>query len=102
MGFRFRWRWGWDRRLGTFGRLAMWLLLYTLVSQASFVVLTKVATARHSGTYTIYMNSWLLLQVPYGILARVAADRDHAAAVQVRRRRRHGRDQGQPVAGQPA
>jgi putative peptidoglycan lipid II flippase len=69
MGFRFRWRWGWDRRLGTFGRLAMWLLLYTLVSQASFVVLTKVATSGITGTYTIYMNSWLLLQVPYGILA---------------------------------
>jgi putative peptidoglycan lipid II flippase len=69
MGFRFRWRWGWDRRLGTFGRLAMWLVLYTVVSQASFVVLTKVATAGFSGTYTIYMNSWLLLQVPYGILA---------------------------------
>jgi putative peptidoglycan lipid II flippase len=69
MGFRFRWRWGWDRRLGTFGQLALWLVLYTLVSQVSYTVLTKIATAGISGTYTIYSNSWLLLQVPYGILA---------------------------------
>jgi putative peptidoglycan lipid II flippase len=68
MGFRFHWRWGWDRRLGSFGRLALWLVLYTLVSQVSLVVLTKIATAGVSGTYTIFSNSWLLLQVPYGIL----------------------------------
>lgn len=69
MGFRFRWRWGWDRRLGRFGQLAMWLVIYTLVSQVAYVELTKVATSGVSGTYTIYSNSWLLLQVPYGILA---------------------------------
>ncbi len=68
MGFRFRWRWGWDRRLGTFGRLSLWLVLYTLVSQVAYVELTRVATGATSGTYTIYSTSWLLLQVPYGIL----------------------------------
>jgi putative peptidoglycan lipid II flippase len=68
MGFRFRWRWGWDRRLGTFGQLALWLVLYTLVSQVAYVSLTKVATGAVSGTYTIYTTSWLLLQVPYGVL----------------------------------
>lgn len=67
-GFRFRWRWGWDRRLGTFGRLALWLVLYALVSQVAYVELTRVATGATSGTYTIYSTSWLLLQVPYGIL----------------------------------
>ncbi|HEX9334248.1 MAG TPA: lipid II flippase MurJ, partial [Pseudonocardiaceae bacterium] len=68
IGFRFRWRWGFDRRLGQFGQLALWLVLYTLVSQVAYVELTKVATGATSGTYTIYTNSWLLLQVPYGIL----------------------------------
>jgi putative peptidoglycan lipid II flippase len=68
VGFRFRWRWGFDRRLGQFGQLALWLVLYTLVSQVSFIVLTKIATGAASGSYTIYTNSWLLLQVPYGII----------------------------------
>jgi putative peptidoglycan lipid II flippase len=68
IGFRFKWRWGWDRRLGTFGQLALWLVLYTLVSQVAYVSLTKVATGAVSGTYTIYTTSWLLLQVPYGVL----------------------------------
>ncbi|HEX3648889.1 MAG TPA: murein biosynthesis integral membrane protein MurJ [Pseudonocardiaceae bacterium] len=68
MGFHFRWRWGVDRRLATFGGLALWLVAYTLVSQVAYVELTKVATGATSGTYTIYSTSWLLLQVPYGIL----------------------------------
>ncbi|HEX3791299.1 MAG TPA: murein biosynthesis integral membrane protein MurJ [Pseudonocardiaceae bacterium] len=67
-GFRFRWRWGWDRRMSTFGRLSLWLVVYTLISQVSQVVLTKVATGAEAGSITIYSNSWLLLQVPYGVL----------------------------------
>lgn len=68
LGLRLRWRWGWDRRLGTFGRLAFWLVLYTLVSQAAYIELTRVATGAASGSMTIFTNSWLLLQVPYGVL----------------------------------
>jgi putative peptidoglycan lipid II flippase len=68
IGFRFRWRWGWDHRLSTFGRLSGWLIAYTLVSQVAYVVLTKVATGAETGSMTIYSNSWLLLQVPYGVL----------------------------------
>lgn len=68
LGFRFRFRWGFDRRLGQFGHLALWLVGYTLVSQVAYVELTKVATGAAIGTYTMYTNSWLLLQVPYGIL----------------------------------
>ncbi|HKN95698.1 MAG TPA: murein biosynthesis integral membrane protein MurJ, partial [Pseudonocardiaceae bacterium] len=68
VGVRFRWRWGWDRRLGTFGRLSGWLVLYTLVSQVAYVELTRVATGAAPGSYTIYSTSWLLLQVPYGVL----------------------------------
>jgi putative peptidoglycan lipid II flippase len=68
VGLKFRWRWGWDRRLGTFGRLSSWLVLYTVVSQIGYVELTRVATGAASGSYTIYSTSWLLLQVPYGVL----------------------------------
>lgn len=67
-GFRFRWRWGWDARLSAFGRLALWLVAYTVVSQVAQTVLTKVATGADTGSMTIYTNSWLLLQVPYGVL----------------------------------
>ncbi|HEX9337027.1 MAG TPA: murein biosynthesis integral membrane protein MurJ [Pseudonocardiaceae bacterium] len=68
VGFRFRWRWGFDHRLGQFGQLALWLVLYTLVSQVAYLELTKVATGAAEGTFTIFTNSWLLLQVPYGII----------------------------------
>jgi putative peptidoglycan lipid II flippase len=68
IGFRFRPRWGWDKRLSTFGRLSAWLIAYTLVSQVAYVELTKIATGAETGSMTIYSNSWLLLQVPYGVL----------------------------------
>jgi putative peptidoglycan lipid II flippase len=68
IGFRFRWRWGWDHRLGQFSRMVFWLVLYTLVSQVAYVVLSKIATGAQTGSYTVYSNSWLLLQVPYGVL----------------------------------
>jgi len=48
--------------------MAFWLVLYTVVSQVAYVVLSQVATGAQPGTYTIYSTSWLLLQVPYGVL----------------------------------
>ena len=93
IGFRFRWRWGWDSRLSTFGKLSAWLVAYTLVSQVAYVVLTQVATGAETGTMTAYSNSWLLLQVPYGVLgvslltaimprlSKAAANRDIPAVV---------------------
>ena len=67
-GLKLRWRWGWDHRLSQFSRMVFWLVLYTLVSQVAYVVLSKIATGAQPGSYTVYSNSWLLLQVPYGVL----------------------------------
>jgi putative peptidoglycan lipid II flippase len=67
-GMRLRWRWGWDPRLSQFSRMAFWLVLYTLVSQVAYVVLSKISTGAAAGSYTVFSNSWLLLQVPYGVL----------------------------------
>lgn len=68
LGFKFRWRWGWDRRLSTFGKLAMWLVVYTIFTQIAQTELSRVATGATTGTVAIYSYSWLLLQVPYGVL----------------------------------
>jgi putative peptidoglycan lipid II flippase len=68
LGFRFRWRWGWDPRLTEFGGLALWVLGYVGVSQVGYIVVNRVATAGEPGGVSIYTYSWLLLQVPYGVL----------------------------------
>ncbi|MGW5641458.1 murein biosynthesis integral membrane protein MurJ [Saccharopolyspora sp. NPDC003752] len=67
-GFRFRWRWGWDRRLSEFGGLAGWVVLYTLVSQAGMVVITRVTGQGTTGSVATFNYAWLLSQVPYGVL----------------------------------
>lgn len=67
-GLRLRWRWGWDPRMSQFSRMVFWLVLYTLVSQVAYVVLSKISTGAEAGSYTVFSNSWLLLQVPYGVL----------------------------------
>jgi putative peptidoglycan lipid II flippase len=68
IGFKFRWRWGIDWRLRQFGRLAGWLVLYTLITQIGYTELSKVATAASSGSYSIYASAWNLIQVPYGVV----------------------------------
>jgi putative peptidoglycan lipid II flippase len=68
LGFPLRWRWGWDSRLSEFGGLALWVLGYVAVSQVGYVVVNRVATAGEPGGVAIYSYSWLLLQVPYGVL----------------------------------
>lgn len=67
-GFRFRWRWGWDGRLSEFGGLAGWVVLYTLVSQAGMVVITRVTGQGTTGSVATFNYAWLLSQVPYGVL----------------------------------
>ncbi|MEV0049393.1 murein biosynthesis integral membrane protein MurJ [Saccharopolyspora shandongensis] len=67
-GFRFRWRWGWDRRLSEFGGLAGWVVLYTLISQAGMVVITRVTGQGTPGSVATFNYAWLLSQVPYGVL----------------------------------
>ncbi|RKT51819.1 putative peptidoglycan lipid II flippase [Saccharothrix australiensis] len=66
-GIRFRWRWGWDRRLGEFGGLAGWVLLYVALGFVSMIVLTRVAF-HDTGALVAYNLQWLIAQVPYGVL----------------------------------
>jgi putative peptidoglycan lipid II flippase len=68
LGFRFRWTWGLDSRLKESGRLALWLLCYTLVTQTGMVITTRVLTAGAQGGAAIYSNAWLLFQLPYGVI----------------------------------
>ncbi|WP_009942114.1 murein biosynthesis integral membrane protein MurJ [Saccharopolyspora erythraea] len=67
-GFRFRWRWGWDRRLSEFAGLAFWVVLYTAISQAGMVVITRVTGQGTEGSVATFNYAWLLSQVPYGVL----------------------------------
>ena len=67
-GYRPRWRWGWDRRLGEFGSLALWVVAYVVVSQIGYITITRVGTNATPGSITIYTYSWLLVQMPYGVL----------------------------------
>ncbi|MFE0024855.1 murein biosynthesis integral membrane protein MurJ [Amycolatopsis sp. NPDC059021] len=92
-GFRFRWRWGLDPRMKEFGGLAAWIVGYVAVSQAGFVVTTRVLTRGTEGGVTAYTYAWLLFQLPYGVLgvslltaimprmSRAAADGDAARLV---------------------
>ncbi|HXV92551.1 MAG TPA: murein biosynthesis integral membrane protein MurJ [Pseudonocardia sp.] len=68
IGFRYRPVWGWDRRLNAAGGLALWVVAYTLIGQAGYIVTTRVAAGAAEGSVTVYANAWLLLQVPYGVL----------------------------------
>ncbi|NRN63963.1 Murein biosynthesis integral membrane protein MurJ [Kibdelosporangium sp. 4NS15] len=88
IGFTFKWTWGFDARLKEFGGLALWILGYVAVSQVGWVISTRVLTAGAPGGAAIYSYSWLLLQLPYGVigvslltaimprLSRAAADGD--------------------------
>ncbi len=67
-GYRPRWHWGWDRRLGEFGSLALWVVGYVIVSQIGYITITRVATNASPGSISIYTYSWLLVQMPYGVL----------------------------------
>ncbi|MDN5747110.1 MAG: murein biosynthesis integral membrane protein MurJ, partial [Pseudonocardia sp.] len=68
LGFRYRPVWGLDARLKETVGLAVWVLLYVLIGQLGYLVMTRVTTSASSGSLTAYSNAWLLLQVPYGIL----------------------------------
>jgi putative peptidoglycan lipid II flippase len=67
-GYRPRWMWGWDRRLSEFGGLALWVIGYVVVSQIGYITITRVGTNAAPGSITIYTYSWLLVQMPYGVL----------------------------------
>jgi putative peptidoglycan lipid II flippase len=67
-GFRYRPLWGWDPRLTRAGGLVVWVVGYVLIGQAGYVVTSRVATSSQAGSFAVYANTWLLLQVPYGVL----------------------------------
>ena len=67
-GFRFRWRWGGDRRLLEAGQLMLWAVVYVLISQAGYIVITQVASANFVGGISLYAFASLLFQLPYGII----------------------------------
>ncbi|MCK7637201.1 murein biosynthesis integral membrane protein MurJ [Corynebacterium sp. P7202] len=85
--------WGIDDRLKQFGGMAMAIIVYVAISQAGYIVVTRIASASSDSAPLIYQQAWLLLQVPYGIigvtlltaimprLSRNAADGDDAAVV---------------------
>lgn len=71
----FRWRWRFDVRalgLGELGRLAAWMLLYVVVSQAGlFVVLNiakQVGTEEAAGVW-VFQNGFLVFMMAHGIVA---------------------------------
>ncbi|MGH3493125.1 MAG: murein biosynthesis integral membrane protein MurJ [Sciscionella sp.] len=92
-GFRWQWRWGIDDRLKAFGQMALWVLGYVAISQVGLLVVDRLSTAAAKGTVTSYQYSWLLVQMPYGVIgfslltaimprmSRKAASGDHDGLV---------------------
>ncbi|WP_300012739.1 murein biosynthesis integral membrane protein MurJ [Pseudonocardia sp.] len=68
LGVRYRPVWGIDARLKETVGLAAWVLLYVAIGQLGYLVMTRVTYSAAPGSLTAYSNTWLLLQVPYGIL----------------------------------
>lgn len=85
--------WGIDDRLKQFGGMALAIIVYVAISQAGYIVTTRIASAAEDAAPNIYQQAWLLLQVPYGIigvtlltalmprLSRNAAEGDDKAVV---------------------
>ncbi len=83
-GFRFRPRFDWrGTGLGAAGRLGGWVLMYVVVNQIGFAVITNLGraagaaaastasgqTAGHHDTFSAYMYAYQLFQLPYAIVA---------------------------------
>jgi len=70
-GFRFRLRW--DLRgagLRPAAALGRWVLVYVLANQVAFLVITRLAfAARYPGTFTIYVYAFVLVSLPYAVVA---------------------------------
>lgn len=85
--------WGIDARLKQFGGMALAIVVYVAISQAGWIITTRIGSQADAAAPTIYQNAWLLLQVPYGVigvtlltaimprLSRNAADGDDRAVV---------------------
>ncbi|ANI43004.1 murein biosynthesis integral membrane protein MurJ [Mycolicibacterium vaccae] len=60
--------WGIDDRLKKFGMMALAMVLYVLVSQVGLIVGNQVASASAASGPAIYNYTWLVLQLPFGII----------------------------------
>ncbi|WP_245797271.1 murein biosynthesis integral membrane protein MurJ [Corynebacterium aquilae] len=93
LGIDLRPLWGIDDRLKQFGSMAVAIVVYVAISQAGYMITTRIAAASDERAPMLYQQAWLLLQMPYGIigvtlltaimprLSRSAADGDHRAVV---------------------
>ncbi len=60
--------WGIDARLKKFGMMALAMVLYVLISQAGLIVGNQIASAAAASGPAIYNYTWLVLQLPFGII----------------------------------
>ncbi|MDZ4266207.1 MAG: murein biosynthesis integral membrane protein MurJ, partial [Mycobacterium sp.] len=60
--------WGIDDRLKKFGMMALAMVLYVLVSQVGMIVGNQIASAASASGPAIYNYTWLVLQLPFGII----------------------------------
>lgn len=60
--------WGLDDRLKKFGAMAAAMVLYVLISQIGLVVGNQIASTAAASGPAIYNYTWLLLQLPFGII----------------------------------
>ncbi|MDO4909145.1 MAG: murein biosynthesis integral membrane protein MurJ [Corynebacterium sp.] len=85
--------WGIDARLKQFTGMAIAIVIYVGISQAGYILTTRIASSSDPTAPMIYQQAWLFLQVPYGIigvtlltalmprLSRAAANGDHKGVV---------------------
>src|SRR5690606_14884527 len=60
--------WGLDDRLKQFGTMGAAIILYVLISQIGLVFANNIASKSDEAGPAIYSYTWLLLQLPYGVL----------------------------------
>lgn len=60
--------WGIDDRLKQFAAMGAAIILYVLISQVGMIVANNVASKADAAGPAIYSYTWLLLQLPYGVL----------------------------------
>ncbi len=68
LGIDLRPLWGIDDRIKQFGSMGIAIVAYVAVSQLGYIVTTRIASTADAAAPTVYQQSWLLLQVPYGII----------------------------------
>ncbi|UFT00182.1 murein biosynthesis integral membrane protein MurJ [Nocardia huaxiensis] len=60
--------WGLDPRLKQFAGMGIAIILYVLISQVGWMVATRVLSNVDEAGPAIYQFTWLLLQLPYGVI----------------------------------